>query len=92
MFETIRRGAGTIAELLLLLVGLVIVIQVLFGPDSALMPIDVVANLGDAAGAFGAAGAAGLVAVGLIVWIFHERSLGAPPPAAPAHAPGADDT
>ncbi len=102
MFEIIKRGAGAITELLLLLVGLAIVIQVLFGSDGAIMPIDVVANLGAAAGAFSGAGAAGLVAIGLLMWIFHKRSLGAreaPPPAVeasppppPAYASGPEDT
>ncbi len=83
MLDTITKWVVGITEVLVLVVGLIIVFQVLFGATIDLGPADVVGHIADAAVTLDQAGAAGLVAIGIIIWIFHRRSVGrrAPPAA-----------
>ena len=87
--ETLKSGLGTITEVLLLLIGIGIVLQILFGPDVAFITFDVVNNLVGVIRGVGESGVYGLVALAIIVWIFHRRTVGRrePPPVAEGELP-----
>ncbi|MDE0278767.1 MAG: hypothetical protein OYH76_22965 [Defluviicoccus sp.] len=81
--EEVRRWLSATLELLLWLVGLLTLLQVLFGESfTAFFGIDVVGNIGELAQKFGNAGLVGIVAAGLIAWLIMrnrpERPRGAP--------------
>lgn len=81
--EEVRRWLSAVLELLLWLVGLLTLLQVLFGESfTAFFGIDVVGNIGELAQKFGNAGLIGIVAAGLIAWLIvrnrPERPRGTP--------------
>lgn len=81
--EEIRRWLSATLELLLWLVGLLTLLQVLFGDSfAAFFGIDIVGNIGELAQKFGNAGLVGIVAAGLIAWLIMrnrpERPRGTP--------------
>jgi|LULR01.1.fsa_nt_gb hypothetical protein len=70
----VRDWAGSITELGIVVVALVVVLQVIFG--GTVIPffgVDVIGNITKIVADLGSQGLVGLVAVGVIAWAFHRR-------------------
>ncbi len=72
--EKLKKWIGQITELGLLLVALAIVLQVLIGNRLPFFG-DISNNLTDLIGNLGDDGLVGLIATGVILWLFGKRSL-----------------
>lgn len=70
-FEQIKRWVGDIIEIFLLLIALGVVIAILFG-DKAPFVGGIVGNLTDLIYGFGNNGLAGLIALGIVVYLFYR--------------------
>ena len=75
VIETIKKWIGQITELGLLLIALAIVLQILIGGNLAFFD-DVFGNLTALIAALGDNGLVGLIAIGIIMWLFAKRSPG----------------
>ena len=75
VIETIKKWIAQITELGLLLIALSIVLQILIGGNLAFFD-DVVGNLTALIAALGDGGLVGLIAIGIIMWLFAKRSPG----------------
>ena len=75
VIETIKKWIAQITELGLLLIALAIVLQILIGGNLAFFD-DVVGNLTALIAALGDNGLVGLIAIGIIMWLFAKRSPG----------------
>ncbi len=73
LWDKTRRVIGQIIELGLLLVALAIVLQILFGRDVGFITNDVVGNLIALIQQLGDNGLVGLIAGGIILWLFWVR-------------------
>ena len=72
--KRIERSLGEITEILLLLVALGVVIEILFGAQVAFFG-GVVANLTRLIGTFGEDGLVGLIALGIILYLFQRGKI-----------------
>ena len=72
--DTAKRSLGGLTEVLLLLIGVGVVLQILFGADVGFIP-DVMSNLVEVITELGRAGLFGLIALAIIIWIFAKRVL-----------------
>ncbi len=75
ILEAVKEWIGKLTEVGFLLVGIGIVLQLLFGDRVGFITGDVVANLVDVIRSVGENGVIGLIALAVIVWIFHRRRL-----------------
>ena len=75
-FDKLKGWLSQIVELGLLLIALGIVLQILFGQAVAFLPGDVVGNLIAVVKMMGDNGLVGLIAVGVILWLFWKRQPG----------------
>ena len=75
ILETVKEWIGRLTEVGLLLVGIGIVLQILFGDGINFITGDVIANLVTVIRSVGENGVFGLIALAVIVWIFHRRRL-----------------
>ncbi len=75
-FDKLKGWLSQIVELGLLLIALGIVLQILFGRAVSFIPGDVVGNLIGVVKAMGDNGLVGLIAVGVILWLFWKRQPG----------------
>ena len=73
-FEKMKKWIYQFTEIGLLLVALGIVLQILFGQTVAFMTGDVVGNLVALIKSLGDQGVVGLIALGVIVWLFSKRT------------------
>ncbi len=73
MIDKLKKWIAQITELGLLLVALAIVLQILIGSNLPFFG-DVVNNLTNLIGALGDDGLVGLIAIGIILWLFANRS------------------
>ncbi len=80
ILDTVRKWIVQLVELGLLLIAIGIVVQILFGRDVAFLPGDIVGNIINVVDNLGAAGLAGVIALGIIVWLFwrHKALRGGP--------------
>ncbi len=76
VLEGIKSYIGKIVEVALALVALGIVLQVLIGRNIDWIFGDIVANLVDLIGQLGGNGLVGLIAIGIILWLFSKRTMG----------------
>ena len=76
IFDKLKGWLGQIVELGLLLIALGIVLQILFGRAVSFIPGDVVGNLIAVVKAMGDNGLAGMIAIGVILWLFWKRQPG----------------
>ena len=74
LLETVKRWLVQLTELGLLLVALFVVLQILFGPNTGFLISDVVNNLLALIRSLGDSGLVGLIAIGVILWLFQKRS------------------
>ena len=72
-FDKLKGWLSQIVELGLLLIALGIVLQILFGRAVSFIPGDVVGNLITVVKAMGDNGLAGLIAIGVVMWLFWKR-------------------
>lgn len=73
--DKVKTAIGQIVDILLALVALAIVAAVLFGANLPFFG-SVVNNLVGIVGTLGANGLVGLIALGIILWLFAKRSPG----------------
>ncbi len=74
--DKVKGWLSQIVELGLLLIALGIVLQILFGRAVSFIPGDVVGNLIAVVKTMGDNGLVGLIAVGVVVWLFWKRQPG----------------
>lgn len=75
LMTNVRSVLGMIIELGISLIALAVIIQVLFGAEStAFIGGNVVQNIIDLVGQLGSAGLVGLVAVGVLLYVFSKRA------------------
>ena len=72
-FDKLKGWLGQIVELGLLLIALGIVLQILFGRAVSFIPGDVVGNLIAVVKTMGDNGLVGLIAIGVVMWLFWKR-------------------
>ena len=74
--EAIKKWLGELTEVALLLVALGIVIQILFGGSDTAIPFlgQIVPNLTALISGLGQSGLAGLIVLGIIVYVFRKRA------------------
>jgi len=70
--EETKRWLGEITEIALLFIALGIAIEILFGPE-VLFFGEIVTNLTALLRSLGDAGLAGLIALGIILYLFHRK-------------------
>ena len=71
--ETAKKWLWSILDLGLVIVALAVVLQVLFGASVPFVGGDVVANVVQLVTALGSQGLVGLVAVGVLFWVFNRK-------------------
>ena len=73
--EVAKRWIGGLTEIGILLVGVGVVLQILFGPGQDAFVPQVLQNLVDVIEVIGENGLFGLIALAIIIWIFHKRAI-----------------
>ncbi len=71
--DTAKKWLWSILDLGLVIVALAVVLQVLFGASVPFVGGDVVANVIQLVTALGSQGLVGLVAVGVLFWVFNRK-------------------
>lgn len=74
--DTVRRWAGAITELGIVVIALGVVLQILFGDSTGavpFLPVDVVGGVTGLVRELGSQGLVGLVALGVIAWAYNRR-------------------
>ena len=74
ILENVKRWLVQLTELGLLLIALFVVLQILFGPTPGFLIDSVVNNLLILIKSLGDSGLVGLIAIGIILWLFQKRS------------------
>ena len=74
MLNTVKQWLGQIIEVGLLLVAIGILLQILFGRMVDFITGDIVGNLIAIIQQLGDGGLAGLIAIGIILWLFQRRT------------------
>lgn len=74
ILDGIKRWLIQLTELGLLVVALFVVLQILFGPDPGFLIANVVGNLLALIKSLGDSGLVGLIAIGIILWLFSKRA------------------
>ncbi len=72
--DRVKRWIGQITEIGLLLIALGIVLQILFGRTVSFITGDIIGNLTTLIQVLGDNGVVGLVALGIIFWLFYKRT------------------
>ena len=72
-FETVRKSIGSITELGIALLALAIVASLLVGPQNMSFLGDVVGNVTGLVKSLGSAGLAGLISLGVVLWLIQNR-------------------
>lgn len=73
MLESARRVVGGLTEIGIALLALAIVASLLVGKDHMAFLGDVVGNITGLVSALGSAGLAGLISLGVVLWLFQKR-------------------
>lgn len=77
--EEVKKWLGEITEIFLLLIALGVVVQIVFGNPDATEPLPffggIVANLTALISSLGQSGLVGLIALGIIVYLFQRRGV-----------------
>ena len=74
-FETVKQWLRQITDIGLLILALLFLAQIVFG-SAWPGKVDIVSSLITAVKQFGDAGLAGLIGIGIIVWLFSRRTPG----------------
>ena len=73
VLDTVKKWMGQLVEVGMLLIAIGIVLQILFGRQGEFLPGDIVANIMNIVDKLGDGGLAGLIALGIIIWLFWRR-------------------
>ena len=73
LLQKITAGIKAATEASVALLALAVVLQVLFGSDMIFLPVDVIGNITGLVASLGSQGLVGLVALGVIYWIFTKK-------------------
>lgn len=73
VIANVKGWINKISEVAVSLIALAVVLQVLFGSDLIFLPVDVIGNITGLVASLGSQGLVGLVALGVIYWIFTKR-------------------
>jgi|TARA_B100001971_G_scaffold167502_1_gene158681 small-conductance mechanosensitive channel len=73
LVTTVKGWINQITGVAVSLIALAVVLQVLFGETVIFLPVDVVGNITGLVASLGSQGLVGLVALGVIYWIFTKR-------------------
>jgi hypothetical protein len=73
MFENARKVVSNLTEIGIALLTLAIVASLLVGKDNMSFLGDVVGNITGLVAALGSAGLAGLISLGVVLWLFQKR-------------------
>ena len=76
VFSSVKSWLGEVTEVGLLLVALGVVIQILFGVDNTPFIGNVTTNLTALIATLGSQGLVGLIAIGVILYLFTKRRAG----------------
>ena len=71
-FQEVKKWLGEITEIVLLLIAIAIGVEILFGPNVAFFG-GVVTNITTLLGTLGENGLVGLIALGIILFLFHKK-------------------
>lgn len=72
LLEEVKRWLGEIIEIALLLIAIGIICEILFGTSVPFFA-QIVPNLTNVLNNFGDNGLVGLIAMGIILWVFYRR-------------------
>ena len=72
--QSVKTWVGTLTEVVLMLLGLGIALSLLAGPSVPFLG-DVVKNIIAMVGELGKNGVVGLIALGIILWLFSNRTV-----------------
>ena len=75
VLDTVKKWMGQLVEVGMLLIAIGIVLQILFGRTVDLLPGDIVGNIVNVVGDLGDGGLAGLIALGIVIWLFWRRKM-----------------
>ncbi len=75
-FDKLKGWLSQVVELGLMLIALGIVLQILFGSNVGFITGDIVKNLTGMIQALGDGGLVGLIAIGIIMWLFSKKQPG----------------
>lgn len=73
MFDNAKRVIGSLTEIGIALLALAIVASLLVGPQNMAFLGDVVGNITALISQLGSAGLSGLIALGVVLWLFQNR-------------------
>ena len=73
IIANVKGWINKISEVAVSLIALAVVLQVLFGSDMIFLPVDVIGNITGLVASLGSQGLVGLVALGVIYWIFTKK-------------------
>lgn len=73
MMDTIKKGIASVTEIGIALLALAIVASLLVGADNAWVFSGVVGNIIGLINQFGSHGLAGLIALGVVLWLFQGK-------------------
>ena len=73
MFDKAKKTIGTITDIGIALLALAIVASLLVGADNMSFLGDVVGNITALVNELGSAGLSGLIALGVVLWLFQNR-------------------
>ena len=72
-FDTVRKSIGSITEIGMALLALAIVASLLVGPTNMSFLGDVVGNVTSLVKGLGSAGLAGLISLGVVLWLVQNK-------------------
>ncbi len=75
VLDTVKKWMGQLVEVGMLLIAIGIVLQILFGRSVDFLPGDVVGNIMEVVDKLGDGGLAGLIALGIVIWLFWRRKV-----------------
>lgn len=75
VLDTVKKWMGQLVEVGMLLIAIGIVLQILFGRQVDFLPGDIVGNIISVVDKLGDGGLAGLIALGIVIWLFWRRKI-----------------
>ena len=73
VIASVKGWINKISEVAVSLIALAVVLKVLFGSEMIFLPVDVIGNITGLVASLGSQGLVGLVALGVIYWIFTKK-------------------
>ena len=75
VISTVKSWIGALTDIALMLIALAIAATILVGEDKMSFFSPVVKNISDLVAGLGSGGLAGLITVGVILWLFSKRKV-----------------